>query len=158
MTTIACRRFVSTPQRDAASTWRSITDLLTRGAVTAARTELLAVAGIAASIITDKAPQKAAIVVACDGPRTRIYCLYDEDALDGAVRNEEPLGYDPLKGNWHVSLPCASDDLAWVQAALKKHSSRISARDEAEALGAEAEDVGDSKSSVSLNLKGFFEP
>ena len=56
----------------------------------AARAELLAVAGIAASIIADQAPRDAAIVVTCDGPRTRIYCLYDEDAIDGAEANEEP--------------------------------------------------------------------
>ncbi len=91
--------------------------------------ELLAVAGIAASIIADQAPKDAAIVVTCDGPRTRIYCLYDDDAIDGSDANEDALGFDPLKGDWRVSLPCPEDDLAWVQAALKKHSTRITARD-----------------------------
>lgn len=34
-----------------------------------------------------------------------------------------------MKGDWRVSLPCPMDDLGWVQAALKKHSTRITARD-----------------------------
>ena len=80
--------------------------------------ELLAVDGLAASIIADQAPKDAAIVVTCDGPRTRIYCLYDDDAIDGSDANEDALGFDPLKGDWRMSLPCLADDLAWVQAAL----------------------------------------
>ena len=100
-----------------------------RAVAGAARTELLAVAGIAASVIADQAPKDAAITVTCDGPRTRIYCLYDEDAIDGTDANEDALGFDPLKGDWRVSLPCSADDLAWVQGALKKHSARITARE-----------------------------
>ncbi len=118
MTTVASRTFTSTPARDALATWTAIVDLLTKGQTGAARSELLAVGGVAASVIADQAPQNAAIVVTCDGPRTRIRCLYDEDAIDGADANEDPLGYDPLKGDWRISLPCLTDDLAWVQAAL----------------------------------------
>lgn len=129
MSTVASRTFRSTPQRDALQTWTAIIDLLTQGKTSAARTELLAVAGVAASIIADQAPKDAAIVVTCDGPRTRIYCLYDDDAVEGADANEDALGFDPLKGDWRVSLPCQADDLAWVQGALKQHSSRITARD-----------------------------
>ena len=129
MTTVARRTFRSTPARDALATWIAIVDLLTRGTDGAARTELLAVAGIAASIIADHAPREAPIVVTCDGPRTRIYCLYDDDAIDGSDSNEDPLGFDPLKGDWRASLPSPVDDLSWVQAALKGHSDRITARD-----------------------------
>ena len=98
MSTVASRTFKSTPERDAARTWTAIVDLLTQGKAGDARTELLAVAGVAASVIADQAPKDAAITVTCDGPRTRIYCLYDDDAVEGSDANEEALGFDPLKG------------------------------------------------------------
>ena len=129
MTTVARRTFRSTPARDALATWTAIVDLLTRRTDGAARRELLAVAGIAASVIADHAPGDAPIVVTCDGPRTRIYCLYDDDAINGSDANEDPLGFDPVKGDWRVSLPSPTDDLPWVQTALTRHSDRITARD-----------------------------
>src|SRR3546814_20648197 len=80
----------------------------------------MAVSGFSSSVIADQAPKDAPIVVTCDGPRTRIYCLYDDDALDGAYANEDLLGFSPLKGDWRLSLPCLSEDLARVQGALKR--------------------------------------
>src|SRR3546814_5263395 len=88
MSTVASRTFKSTPERDASRTWTAIVDLLTQGKTGDARTELLAVTGVAASVIADQAPKDAAITVTCDGPRTRIYCLYDDDAIEGS-RSEE---------------------------------------------------------------------
>jgi len=158
VTTVASRRFVSTPQRDAVSTWQAIVGLLTRGQALSARAELLAVSGIAASIITDKAPEKAAIVVTCDGPRTRIYCLYDDAAIEGSDKSEEPLGYDALSGDWHVSLPCSSSDLTWVQRALKTHSERVSARDEAETLKADEQSAATGGAVLSLDVGRFMKP
>ena len=98
-----------------------IVEFLTCGNVGAARTELLAIAGVASSIITDQFPKDVPIVVTCNGPRTRIHCTYDEDAIDGTNANEDALGFDPLVGEWMLSLPCGEDDLAWVQAALKPY-------------------------------------
>lgn len=156
MTTVASRTFTSTPARDALETWTAIVDLLTKGQTGAARTELLAVGGVAASVIADQAPQNAAIVVTCDGPRTRIRCLYDEDAIDGADANEGPLGYDALKGDWRISLPCVTDDLAWVQAALKKVSTRITARDLDEAVASEDNSASANAQALTLDPKGFL--
>ncbi|MBK8769686.1 MAG: hypothetical protein IPM06_04550 [Rhizobiales bacterium] len=156
MSTVASRTFRSTPNRDALDSWTAIVDLLTRGVAGTARSELLAVGGVAASVIADQAPKDSAITVTCDGPRTRIYCLYDEDAIDGSGENEAALGYDPLKGDWRVSLPCLADDLAWVQAALKKHSTRITARDIDETV----KDAGGAEkaaaSTLTLDPKGFL--
>lgn len=156
MTTVASRTFTSTPARDALATWTAIVDLLTKGQTGAARSELLAVGGVAASVIADQAPQNAAIVVTCDGPRTRIRCLYDEDAIDGADANEDPLGYDPLKGDWRISLPCLTDDLPWVQAALKKSSTRITARDLDEPVTSEDSSASASARALTLDPKGFL--
>jgi hypothetical protein len=157
MTTVVRRTLRSTPHRDAHDTWRAIVDLLTQSRSGAARTELLAVAGIAASVIADQAPRGAAIVVTCDGPRTRIYCLYDDDAIDGADANEDTLGFDPLKGDWRVSLPCLADDLIWVQDALKKHSTRITARDSAAAISIEDSTAAKAgAAALVLDPKGFL--
>lgn len=156
MTTVASRSFRSTPFRDALATWSAIVDLLTRGNTGSTRTELLAVAGIASSIIADQAPRDAAIIVTCDGPRTRIYCLYDDDALDGADAKEDRLVFDPLAGSWAVSLPCLADDLSWVQAALKKHSTRITARD-ASATTGEATSNAAKGQTLIVDPKGFLE-
>lgn len=156
MSTVVRRTFRSVPQRDASQTWAAIVDLLVQGKSGPARTELLAVAGIAASLIADQAPKDAAIVVTCEGPRTRIYCLYDDDAVEGSDANEDPLGFDPLKGDWHVSLPCLADDLAWVQDALKRHSNRITARDRDEAISTgNAADAAKSETLI-FNPKGFL--
>lgn len=155
MTTVASRSFSSTPQRDAAETWRAIVVLLTQGRVGAAQDELLAVTGIAASLIADQVPKDAAIVVTCDGPRTRVYCLYDDDAIDGSDANEAGLGFDPLQGDWRVSLPCPAEDLAWVQSALEAKGSRITARDKTATLAVEKAE-GARASSLTIDLKGFL--
>ena len=155
MTTVASRIVRSSPHRDTASTWDRIVDLLTQGRAGAAKTELLSVAGIASSIIAERAPKDAAIVVTCDGPRTRIYCLYDENAIDGSDAKEDSLGYDPLGGDWKVSLPCTEDDLAWIQRALKAKSTRITARDLTAKLGEGEEDKAQSQG-LTLDVKAFL--
>jgi hypothetical protein len=155
MSTVASRTFRSTPYRDAAATWKAIVDLLTQGRASAARTELLAVLGTAASIIADQAPKGAPIVVTCDGPRTRIYCLYDEDAVDGSDASEDALGFDPLKGDWQLSLPCSSEDLAWVQRALAQKSTRITARGPDETVAADRSEKP-MTAPLTIDPKGFL--
>jgi hypothetical protein len=132
MSSVVSRTFRSTPHRTGADTWAAIVSLLTRGQSSEKSKELNSVGGIASSVIVDHAAKDAPIVVTCSGPRTRIYCIYDDDALDESAANESPLGFDPLEGDWHVSLPCNSDDLAWVQRALKERGSRVTARDASE--------------------------
>ena len=151
------RTFASTPKRDAEETWSAIVDMLTRGSATAARVELMAVAGVAASVIADQAARDAPILVSCKGPQTRVYCVYDDDALDGSDAREEPLGYDALAGDWAVSLPCGPDDLAWVNKALARHGTRVTARDPADgATSTKAEAAADEP--MVIDPKGFLEP
>lgn len=156
MTTVASRTFRSVPQRDAVQTWSAIVDLLTQGKTGENRSELLAVAGIAASVIAEQGPKDAAITVTCDGPRTRIYCLYDDDAIEGSSASEDVLGFNPLKGEWRISLPCPEDDLAWVQAALKKHSNRIIARDLNDAVSDKDSASVQKSEALVLDQKGFL--
>lgn len=116
----------------------------------------MAVAGVAASLIADHAPRDAAIIVTCDGPRTRIYCLYDDEAVEGSDANEDPLGFDPLKGDWRVSLPCHKEDLEWVQKALKKHGSRVTARDLDAKVPTDKGKEPTGTRSLTLDPKGFL--
>lgn len=138
MSTVVSRVIRSSPQRSTADTWSFIVDMLTKGEQGEKRDELLSVSGIASSIIAEQAAKGAAIVITCDGPRTRIYCLYDDEALAVGDEKEDRLGHDALKGDWAVSLPCPVDDLAWVQRALEAKSSRITARDMTQNLGSES--------------------
>jgi hypothetical protein len=154
MSSVVSRTFASVPQRDSIATWTAIVDLLTKGKTGAARNELLAVSGIAASLIADQTPRDAAIVVICDGPRTRIYCVYDETAIENDA-DESSLGFDPLKGDWAISIPCAADELGWVKEALKAHSSRITVRDMAETISID-EGVSKGQAPLVLDVKGFL--
>lgn len=156
MTTVVRRDFRSIPHRDAAATWAAIVDLLTAGGGDAdKRKELLAVAGVACSVITDQCPGASPIVVTCEGPRTRIYCWYDDDTFDDANSNEAKLGFDALNGDWQVSLPVSEEDLAWVQRALKRTSSRIVARDkEGDVEGVKQEHAV--SNALALDMEGFM--
>ncbi|MEK6596878.1 MAG: D-2-hydroxyacid dehydrogenase, partial [Gemmatimonadota bacterium] len=49
---------------------------------------------------------------------TRIYCSYDDEAMDDSSSNEAKLGFDALKGEWQISLPVAEEDLAWAEVYL----------------------------------------
>lgn len=151
MTTVASRVVRASPYRNTSDTWAFIVELLTQGKDCDARKELLSVAGIASSVIAERGSKDAAILVTCDGPRTRVYCLYDEAAIEGGDAKEDDLGYEPLKGNWAVSLPCPEDDLEWVQKALKDKSSRITARDMALRLG-EEDQAGKAEAGGGLTL------
>lgn len=156
MATVVGRTFRSIPHRNASLTWDSIVNLLTQGKQNDNREELMAVAGIAASLIADQNPKDAPIIITCEGTRTRIYCTYDEDAIDGADSNEDSLAYDPLKGEWRVSLPCHSDDVDWVSNALKKHSSRIEARDTKNGFKESEEQSATASNALILDMKGFL--
>lgn len=155
--TVVKRVVRGSPHRDSVETWDFIVDLLTQGKASAKRDELLSVSGVASSILTDMAPKDAAIVVECKGPRTRIYCLYDEDAIDGSDAKEDALGFDPLEGEWFISLPCPKEDLAWVDRALKAKSARITARDMASKLDAEStEDSTKAAADFSFDTSEFL--
>ena len=151
------RTIRSIPYRDSVATWRFIMALLTQSKNTSAATELEAVAGVAASVIGDGAMRQAPIVVTCDGPRTRLYCTYDEDALDESEASEDALGFDPLKGDWAVSLPCQAEDLEWVQRALAGASKRITARNAADGFEvAESALATTTDSALTLNLESLL--
>lgn len=156
MSTVVSRLVRSSPHRNTSDTWVVIVDLLTQGKDGEARRELLSVSGVVSSVVAERAAKDAAIVATCEGPRTRIYCLYDEDSIEGGDAQEDALGYDALQGQWAVSLPCPKDDLDWVQRALKAKSSRITARDMAQKLGEEEVTKAASSGRLTLNVDQFL--
>lgn len=127
--TVIARRVIATPGRSASEAWNVIIKLLAPNEESEARKELLNIAGIASCLIAEETIDVAPIIVYGDGPRVRIYCVYGDDAITGENANEASLPDSPMKGDWSMSLPCLPEDLEWVQTALKKHSSRISARE-----------------------------
>jgi hypothetical protein len=137
------------------ATWKAISALLASDSTSVPARELASVAGIASSLITREA-MTTPLVVYGSGPRVRIYCLYNEDAIEGDDANEAPLSFDATAGDWKISLPCPADDLQWVQNSLKAKSTRISARD----MTAPVEDEDDTgewrASGSSVDLEAFF--
>ena len=156
MSTVVSRVVRSSPHRNTSDTWVVIVDLLTQGKDGEARRELMSVSGVASSVIAEQAAKDAAIIATSEGPRTRIYCLHDEDAIEGGDAKEDALGYDALKGQWAISLPCPKDDLDWVRRALKAKSSRITARDMAQKLGEEEVAKAASLDGLTLNVDQFL--
>lgn len=127
--TVIARHIISEPVRLATQTWTTIVDLLAPEADHKAREELLVVTGIVSSLIASEIMNNSPIVVYGAGPRVRIYCLYGDDAMTGENANEDKLVSSPVDGDWAMSLPAPESDLEWVQAALKKKSTRVTARD-----------------------------
>lgn len=137
--TVVVRRIAATPARPAAEAWGVIVDLLApRGSI--ARQELDRAAGVAMSLIAGEAMRDSPIVVHGVGPRLRLYCLYDDEAILGEGVSEDPLAWCPTDGDWAMSLPCPSEDLAWVGPALARVSSRITVRDQTEAAPSEGQE------------------
>lgn len=155
MSSVVARCFASVPARSADATWTAIVEMLTRGQSGTDRDELLAVIGTASSLIVDQAPKDVAIIVTCEGPRTRIRCIYDENAVSGSGVNESALGFDPLAGEWAMSLPCPAEDLSWVQASLARHSTRVTARDLAD-TGQAKDEATTAGAAFEIDAKGFF--
>lgn len=155
--TVIARRIVAEPVRSASETWKAIVDLLAPEADNQGRVELMAILGVASSIIAVEAVKDAPIVVFGSGSRVRVYCLYGEDAIVGEDANESQLPATPINGDWSMSLPCPENELEWIQAALKKHSTRISARE----MSSPVEDdsgKGANNRVANINLEAFLRP
>lgn len=159
--TVVARTFCSIPKRSALETWAAIVALLAPKAGSEARRELESVVGIASSLITRESMNSPIVVYGC-GPRVRIYCAYNEDAITGDAANENKLAFNATDGDWHMSLPCPADDLDWVVGALAKKTKRITARDQGEALEAEdssqASKAAGNDGTASIDMEAFLKP
>lgn len=159
--TVVARTFCSIPKRSALETWATIVAVLAPKTGSEVRRELESVAGIASSLITREAMNSPIVVYGC-GPRVRIYCVYNEDAITGDAANENKLAFDATDGDWHMSLPCPADDLDWIVGSLAKKTKRITARDQGEAVESEdssqALKATSNGGTASINMEGFLKP
>jgi hypothetical protein len=126
--TVVSRRICATPARSASAAWNVIVELVTRPG-SDARHELLNIEGIASCLIAEESLKTDPCVIFGSGPRLRVYCLHDDVAIVGEKANEAALTFTPTEGDWRMSLPCAADDLAWVQKSLGERSTHVTARE-----------------------------
>jgi hypothetical protein len=149
--TVIGRTFASIPTRSACETWEAIVDLIAPDTKSAARRELDAVAGTACSCIADEALVSDPLVVYGSGPRLRVYALYGDAAIEGDGANESPLSFVPTDGDWHMSIPCLSEDLDWVERSLKAVSRHVRARAQGEQLEEDRDDARSAGTSLARN-------
>lgn len=153
MSTVISRSIRSVPYRSALGTWQRILDVLTAAGGSGPRATLESIAGIASAIITEKSPQESPIVVLGGGPRVRIYCLYDDSAIEDDSHSEQVLSFNPFDGDWSVSLPCPAADLGWVATALAQKTQRVRARDAAEGIAVPATE---SRAALEIDVGEFM--
>ena len=156
MTTVMARRVASTPVRSAAQTWAKIMELLAPDPSSAARKDLAAAAGVACSSISSEATKDSPIVVWGGGPRVRVYCAFDEDAITRDDVNEDSLPTSPVEGDWKMSIPCLPEDVAWSRELLAAISYRITARSVDDDVVVDKAGAGSPASPIGLNLDEFF--
>jgi len=156
--TVIARRVAAIPVRLATATWQTIVDLVAADNA-AAKAELLSIEGIAASLITAEALRDSPAIFTGNGPRVRIYCVYGEKAIEEVDIDEKRLADSPATGDtWAVSLPCPLDDLVWVQAALKRSSARITARDASLTTLPDADTTERAAAVPAIDVEAFLRP
>jgi hypothetical protein len=155
MSTVLARRIASTPVRTAVETWARIVEIIAPDPESPARKELAKVAGTACASIASEAPKEAPIVIWGGGPRVRVYCVFDEDAITQDGINEDALPKSPTEGEWRMSIPFLAEDVAWSGANLAAASSRVLARSVDDDV-ADEEPLAASATPLSLNLAEFL--
>lgn len=154
--TIVARRFAASPARTAGEVWNEIVKLISAEA-SDARKELYAVSGVISTLIADECPNEVPIVVAGNGPRLRIYCVYGEDAVLEEDCDETPLSWLPTENDWNMHCPCKTEDLDWVKKQLDRLSRRVFAYDLSDLNKSFAQTVEGEVSTfdLSVNVEGF---
>ena len=156
MSTVIVRRVASTPTRTAAQTWEKIAGILAPDPNSDGRKELAKASGVACASISSEATGDAAIILWGNGPRVRVYCVFDEDAITAEGVNEDALSKLPTEGDWKMSIPCQPEDVKWSNGALTAVSSHISARSLEDDLEDDAAGPVSSPHSVTINVKEFL--
>ncbi len=160
--TIIARSVAAMPKRSAVDTWAAIIGIIAPDPKDPAREELGLIGGVASSIIAADAPKDDPMVIFGGGPRLRIYCLYNDDAILGDKVSEDPVRQTVTGSGWQMSLPCHADDLEWVQRKLKSLSSRVTARKLGEEPPSPDESDQSSKAAVSadaqIDIEEFMKP
>lgn len=147
---VIARKFSACPVRAASSTWNAIVNVIA-AASPAARTELLKIEGIAASIIADESPAKNPITIVGSGPRLRVYCLYEEDGSTEDA-NETSLSWNPFESEWEIYLPVEKEEMNWVGKALSEKGARFKAYEAGTKPVVEEEDADGGAKELSIDI------
>jgi hypothetical protein len=147
---VITRKFSACPVRTAANAWNAIVAVIA-SASAGARSELLKIEGIAASIISDETPGENPIVVIGSGPRLRVYCLYEEDGSTEDA-NEAALNWNPFEGDWEIHLPAEKEELSWVRKALAEKGTRFKVYEAGTKPATEDEDNTSGQQSKQLTI------
>jgi hypothetical protein len=146
---VITRKFSACPVRTAANAWNTIVDVIASASANA-RSELLKIEGIAASIISDATPEKNPIIVIGSGPRLRIYCLYEQGSTED--KNESALNWNPFEGDWEIHLPADKEELSWVRKALSGKGTRFKVYEAGTTPALEDEDKSAGQQSRELTI------
>lgn len=158
MSTVIARSVASSPVRTAAQTWAKIVEIIAPDPQSAARKELAKAEGVACASISAEATKDAAMVVWGGGPRVRVYCVFDDDAVTRDDVNEDALPKSPTDGEWKMSIPCLQEDVEWCRANLAAVSSKISARivDDDVEDGDEQHQAAKAAPAMGINMQEFM--
>lgn len=152
--TVIARRFRARPFRTSHVTLEMIRDLICHSNKSA-KAEFDLVAGYVSSLISDEVLKEDPVIVRGNGPRLRIYCVYDEDAISDEEQNEDSLRWDPLSSDWKVYLPCPSEDLDWMRKQVGAKSAKFVVYDRAEGCEIEEDRAEKSTDELLIDAEGF---
>lgn len=145
---VISRRFAACPARTASETWTAIVNVIAADSDTL-KTQLMEITGIVASIISEETLANNAITLIGSGPRLRVYCLYNEDAIADDP-NEAALSWKPFENEWEMFFPVEENDHEWVSKLLKEKNARFKTYKAGEKITAD-EDERASKSESNFN-------
>ncbi|MBS0631619.1 MAG: hypothetical protein JSS11_06870 [Verrucomicrobia bacterium] len=101
-------------------------------------------------------PKSDELVLRGSGPRIRVYCLYDDDAIAGEDANEGKLPEVPTEGDWRLSIPVTEEDYEWSSRDIKACAPYITVRKAGEELSDDSEGSG-ANAAVRINIDRFLQ-
>lgn len=122
------REIISVPRRTPAETWDAIAELVSKDS-SDARADLHAARHVATALIAQESTKDEAAIFSGTGPQVRVYTLHNDDSIEAAPDDEQPLVTYVAAGDWSASLPADSSDVEWAADALKKVSTRVTVRE-----------------------------
>jgi len=156
MSTVISRRVAATPLRTSSEVWELMCQLLAPDSASLARGVLDRATGVACSSIASEVLKGDAVVVYGSGPRIRLYCLYDEDAMAGEDASEGSLPECPTTGDWRMSIPVPEEDFDWCAKAIKACAPYITVRRCGEEVADDEASGQSERATVRINLEEFF--
>lgn len=158
MSTVIVRKIAAIPVRTSSEAWEVMRNLIAPDAASPARAILDRAAGAVCSAIASEVMADDPVVVHGSGPRVRLYCLYDEDAMSGEDTSEGKLPEVPTKDDWRMSVPVTEEDFKWSAEAIKACAPHITVRIAGEEVADADPNGNESRTTMRINLEGYLQP